>query len=317
MANNRYAGYTPDPSKEKSMEGVTNIENRLNKFNPYEFRKGMDYELTSVGCHRLAESTTEQREVATEKVLKNLAEHSGYYSGLIQFEGGMNHGSKIVETNFKKWLENYMPGDVGTGMVEVDQEIKTDKMTELKEAIKREIKNILEVKGKDAEKVNKADAKADKDTDDTYQKKFDKGTAKDISSQIKRKEDDKVKINKNKAEAFATWKAQTAAADGNTKKKEAAKSRYSKIGYKAQDDIKQIDKDLKDLEDQLLGVKQESKMSRREIAKSMMEKDVHMEILNIIKEHGVNLREGAEGIRLHYEIAKTAYMEGLTAGLKN
>jgi len=48
----------------------------------------------------------------------------------------------------------------------------------------------------------------------------------------------------------------------------------------------------------------------------MMEKDTHMEILNIMKEAGVNLREGAGGIKMYYEIAKTAYQEGFMAGLK-
>ena len=141
MANDKFYGYTPDPSKEK--EG-----NRLDKLNPYEFRKGMDYELTAVGCSRLAESTVEERGAATEKVIKNLEEHSGYYSALIQFEGGMNHGSKITETKFKKFLETYNPGGPGTGMVEVTEDLKDDKMTEpkynkeeytiqLKEAIKK------------------------------------------------------------------------------------------------------------------------------------------------------------------------------------
>ena len=65
----------------------------------------MDYELTAVGCSRLAESTLEEREKATEKVIKNLEEHSGYYSALIQFETGMNHANKIDGKNFKTWLK--------------------------------------------------------------------------------------------------------------------------------------------------------------------------------------------------------------------
>ena len=62
MANNKLYGYTPKSSNEK--EG-----NRLDRLNPYEFRKGMDYELTAMGCYRLAESTIEERETATEKVI--------------------------------------------------------------------------------------------------------------------------------------------------------------------------------------------------------------------------------------------------------
>ena len=60
----------------------------------------MDYELVDMGCSRLAESTVEERETATEKVLKNLKEHGGYYSALIQFEGGMNQAGKIDESSF-------------------------------------------------------------------------------------------------------------------------------------------------------------------------------------------------------------------------
>ena len=89
MANNKYAGFTP-----KYKDGVKSTA-QLDRLNPFEFRKGMDYELTALGCSRLAESTTEEREKSTESVLKNLEEHNAYYSALIHFEGGMNHGSKI------------------------------------------------------------------------------------------------------------------------------------------------------------------------------------------------------------------------------
>ena len=37
MANNKLHGYTPKTVNEKD-------GNRLDKFNPYEFRRGMDYE---------------------------------------------------------------------------------------------------------------------------------------------------------------------------------------------------------------------------------------------------------------------------------
>ena len=57
-------GYTPDPTKE--VDG-----NRLDKYNPHEFRTGMDYELTAIGCMRLAESTPEECQKTTETVLKN------------------------------------------------------------------------------------------------------------------------------------------------------------------------------------------------------------------------------------------------------
>ena len=148
MANDKFYGL-----KAKS-GNTTEAVAQLDRLNPYEFRKGMDYELTQLGCLRLQESTPEEREKATEKVLKNLQEHGGYYSALIQFEGGMNHGNQITETSFKKYLETYSPGAAGTGMEEVNKELKTDKMDEpkynkedytvaLKEAIKNEINNLL------------------------------------------------------------------------------------------------------------------------------------------------------------------------------
>ena len=63
MANNKFYGYNPKPSNNKK-------GNRLDRVNPYEFRKGMDYELTSIGVSRLAESTPEERETATCKQYK-------------------------------------------------------------------------------------------------------------------------------------------------------------------------------------------------------------------------------------------------------
>ena len=57
------------------------------------------------------------------------------------------------------------------------------------------------------------------------------------------------------------------------------------------------------------------KLGRREVAKTMMEKDTHMAILEIIKEYGMSLREGSQGVKAYYEIAKTAYQEGFMAGL--
>ena len=105
MANNKLHGYTPDPSKQKRGEGSTEINNRLDRFNPYEFRKGMDYELTSIGCARLSESTIEEREKSTETVLKNLEEHQAYYSALIQYHNkptnvDQGYNSQLISPSF-------------------------------------------------------------------------------------------------------------------------------------------------------------------------------------------------------------------------
>ena len=53
---------------------------------------------------------------------------------------------------------------------------------------------------------------------------------------------------------------------------------------------------------------------RNEIASTDMTRDNHLRLLEICREHGVNLREGAEGIRTYYEIAKQAYLEGIVKG---
>ena len=145
MANNRLHGYQPKMANEKD-------GNRLDKFNPHEFRKGMDYELTAIGCSRLAESTVEEREKATEAVLKNLDTHGGYYTSLITYETlfrNVVEGKK--KPSFTAWLkeqDNVKRQEVKPG--DKDSKHKDDKMTELKEAIKRSIRaKLLEQKDKD------------------------------------------------------------------------------------------------------------------------------------------------------------------------
>ena len=165
MANNKLYGYTPDPSKEKD-------GNRLDRLNPYEFRKGMDYELTALGCYRLAESTLEEREKSTEKVIKNLEEYGGYYSALIQYETEYRNP---VEGQSKPSFKSYLKEIEDYQMIEVDKKYTHDKMVEpkykkedytvpfktgkmgnfklkaLKEAIKKEIRRkILEGRGPSA-----------------------------------------------------------------------------------------------------------------------------------------------------------------------
>ena len=101
MANNKLYGYTPKMSNE-------NEGNRLDRLNPYEFRKGMDYELTAIGCSRLAESTPEESEKATESVLKNLESTPNHYTSLITYETLFRNiqGSKPSFTNWLKEQDN-------------------------------------------------------------------------------------------------------------------------------------------------------------------------------------------------------------------
>jgi len=315
MANNKYAGYTPKKEETLPNKGVPGSGTKLDRVNPYEFRKGMDYELTSMGVTRLAESTPEEREKATEAVLKNLNEHQAYYSALIHFEGGMNLGNKITESSFKKWLENYMPGDIGTGMVEIDKKIKNDKMTEpkkstsntikmktiqpLKEAITKEIENIL------------LEKKDDNDDDVKDEKSASKG-AKGKEKALKALDKEIDKLNKEK--------------DKNKEKLSGPLARY-KDGKLTADEYRKLSADMvkrnKEIIARLDDIKKEKeaislseKLGRREVAKTMMEKDTHMAILEIIKEYGISLREGSQGVKAYYEIAKTAYQEGFMEGLQ-
>ena len=323
MANNKLYGYTPKMRKPSSDKGKAyaglekgktyeNLGNRLDRVNPYEFRKGMDYELIALGCSRLAESTPEEREKATESVLKNLDEHQAYYSALIQFEGGMNQGSKINESSFKKYLEAYT-SERGEGMVEVDKEIKDDKMVDakpndlntikmktiepLKEAISQEIKNILsEKKGDDDDaKDEKKAAKGAKGKD----KKL-KALDKEVDKLEKEKDKNKTKLQPD----LKKYKDGKMSADDYRKKSKTLVDRNKEINAR----LDQIKKEKED-------IALKEKLDKREVAKTMMEKDTHMAILEIIKEYGISLREGSQGVKAYYEIAKTAYQEGFMAGL--
>jgi hypothetical protein len=267
----------------------------------------MDYELTNIGCSRLAESTEDERRKATETVLKNLTEHGGYYTSLITYETQFrNEVEGTKKPSFKAWLAEqgeYKMKEVGKKA----PEFKNDKMVELKEAIKAEIKNILsEVKGKEAEKVNKADAQKEKD-DDKASVTTAKGKTKKLASL--EKEVDKLNIEKNKLKD--SQKAPLA----KYKDGKMSSSEYTVATKESVKRIKEIITRLKEIETEKDEITLAEKMGRREVAKTMMEKDTHMEILNIIKEAGINLREGADGIKMYYEIAKTAYQEGFMAGV--
>ena len=295
MANNKLHGYNPDPSKEVD-------ENRLDKFNPYEFRKGMDYELTTMGIARLAESTDDERRKATEAVLKNLEEHGGYYTSLITYETKFrNEVEGIKKPSFKQWLSeqdlNKMQ-EVKAG--DKDSKHKSDKMEELKEAIKIEIKNIL------------SEAKKDKEvTDDDTDKKASKGAKgkekalKALDKEIEKLNTEKDKNKEKLSGPLARYK------DGKLKADE-----YRKLSADMVKRNKEIIARLDDIKKEKEAISLNEKLGRREVAKTMMEKDTHMAILEIIKEYGISLREGSQGVKAYYEIAKTAYQEGFMEGLQ-
>jgi hypothetical protein len=409
MANNAFYGYSPNPTKE--VDG-----NRLDKLNPYEFRKGMDYELTNIGCSRLAESSIEDREKATESVLKNLEENGGYYTSLITYETTFRGNDKAP--TFKQWLAEQ--DDVR--MQEVDYKFKGDKMEELKETIKSKVrKMILENDGREVNKskliqllrndIKKAKDKGDdkmysilkshlpklknsksdqaaisilKDLDTKLSKAFgedfeivnsylaegkrfkkmilenddlidkdikldldgvptvDSDENPDLMKNLKQfKTDDSEKVKeaakdapdvkgaKGKAKQLKSLEKEEASLGKEKIRCQAAfekplakykdgkltSSEYTTQTKEHTDKIKEINSRLKEIEKEKDDINLSEKLGRREVAKSMMEKSTHLEILNIIKEAGVSLNEGSAGIKVHYEIAKTAYQEGFMAGI--
>jgi len=137
MANDNFYGYSNKKPELTLPNG--NIDAAFEKVNPYEFRKGMDYELTKMGCRNLHSSTPEQREKATTTVLKNLNEMGGYYSNMIAYE--TEYRGRENKPSFKKFVE----GMADHGMKEVKDEFKNDKMEKikLKEAINKMVKEEL------------------------------------------------------------------------------------------------------------------------------------------------------------------------------
>ena len=313
MANNKYYGYNPKKEETTPNKGIAGSGTKLDKVNPYEFRKGMDYELTSMGCSRLAESTPDEREKATETVLKKLEEHGGYYTSLITYETKYRNSSS--KPTFKTWLSEQDE----IKMQEVDKPYKNDKMSEpkydkkqytttfkgsteqLKEAIKKEVLNLIK------EDEDKEPSKKDV-------KKAGMSLSKTKDKLVKLKDKKQSLMDKRKT-MFDAYKDKIKNLDPDKSKKEFDK--YAKKQEPITKEIKDIEAEMKSLEKTLEEARMDEREMRRNAAKTMMGKDVQMEILNIIKEAGISLREGSDNVKIYYEIAKTAYMEGLTAGMKS
>ena len=309
MANDKFYGYSPKDMKPSDKQGQAypglekgntyeNLGNRLDRVNPYEFRKGMDYELTQLGCSRLMESTPEEREKATESVLKNLEEFDGYYSALIHYETQFRNkeNKPTFKTFLKEFYEENKMKEVTDKKDNQMEEPKYDKsLYTLKEAIKKEVKNVL-IEAKE---------------DDKEEKKATKG-AKKTSKGMKTldKEEDNLRDKKKKLQD----KVKPLIQDFNNKKID--KEKYLKKVGDIPQQIKDINKRLSDIEKEKDDIVLKEKEDRRTVAETAMDREGHMELLNIIKEQGISLREGSDSIKPYYEIAKIAYMEGLTAGLK-
>ena len=381
MANNKFYGYTPKTSKPTKSKGKAwsgedegsayeEIGNRLDRVNPSEFRKGMDYELVELGCSRLAESTPEEREKSTETVLKNLEGHGGYYTSLITYE--TEYRNRSTKPSFATWLKDQdeikmkeIQNSFKTGKMK-DATHKNDKMTEpkykkedytvafettkLKEAIKAKLRSKLyEVKDKDEDepedeevtdtKAKKGAAKAERGMArfEREEKAIDEllfGKPKgdeEVSEEnpgkgsllfLKDKFLDVYKQNKD----VEAYKKAIILPDAIIKKLEKHADIFSKLGNKVSaNDMKGKDlpETIKKLEVRKTSIKKEREeeqaevgKQRNEIASTDMSRANHLRLLEIIRENGISLREGAESIKTYYEIAKTAYLEGLSKGLR-
>ena len=137
MANDNFYGYTRNPNKVKTLQGARgSVDLEFESVNPYEFKKGMNTELAKLGTS-LRESETEQREKATDTVLKNLKDIPAYYSLMEHYETiTRNMDRKPSFKSFVKEMGEY-------SMKEVKEKFTVDKMKEikLKENIRAEVRN--------------------------------------------------------------------------------------------------------------------------------------------------------------------------------
>ena len=140
MANDNFYGYKRNPKNVKTKTGMRgSVDLDFESINPYEFKKGMNAELTKMGTE-LRESNEEQREKATETVIKNLQKLPAYYSLMEHYETITRNmeGRKPTFNSFAKEMEGYK-------MKEIKEKFTVDKMKEikLKESVRAEVKNII------------------------------------------------------------------------------------------------------------------------------------------------------------------------------
>ena len=137
MANDNFYGYKRDPKKRaKASESYKGVDMEFESVNPYEFKKGMYCELEKMGT-TLRESESEQREKATETVLKNLKDVPAYYSYMEHYEATTRNMER--KPSFKTFLKELE----GHSMKEISEKFTEDKMKEikLKENIRAEVRN--------------------------------------------------------------------------------------------------------------------------------------------------------------------------------
>jgi hypothetical protein len=137
MANDNFYGYKRNPKKRaKASKSYKGVDMEFESVNPYEFKKGMYCELQKLGT-TLRESESEQREKATETVLKNLKDVPAYYSYMEHYEVTTRNMDR--KPSFKSFLKELE----GHSMKEIGEEFTEDKMKEikLKENIRVEVRN--------------------------------------------------------------------------------------------------------------------------------------------------------------------------------
>lgn len=140
MSHDKFSGYKRNPKNLKKNLGSVDLE--FESINPYEFKKGMSYELRELGILSLSEATGSDREKATEAVIKNLTKkHSAYYSYREHYDTITRNmsGRKPSFNTFLKEVDGY-------SMKEIKDTFKNDQMEELKlqESLRREIRGILD-----------------------------------------------------------------------------------------------------------------------------------------------------------------------------
>ena len=136
MANNKFYGYNRKPNKTKG--NIAGVDPEFESINPYEFKRGMYLELEKLGT-TLRESDEDQREKATENVIKNLKDVPAYYSYLEHYETATRNMER--KPSFKSFLKELE----GHSMKEVGDKFTEDKMKEikLKESVRTEVRAII------------------------------------------------------------------------------------------------------------------------------------------------------------------------------
>tara|TARA_R100001377_G_scaffold70056_1_gene45428 strand:- start:30 stop:470 length:441 start_codon:yes stop_codon:yes gene_type:complete len=137
MANDNFSGYKREDKKRAKALEYKGVDMEFENVNPFEFKKGMYCELNKLGATSIREANEDQREKATETVLKNLKETQAYYSYLEHYETTTRR--MVKKPSFKTFLKEFE----GHSMKEIGEKFTEDKMKEikLKESIRKEVRN--------------------------------------------------------------------------------------------------------------------------------------------------------------------------------